>query len=192
MNKRWIEDAFRCVRLRCDFEMRYALEYATRVVMSMSIVPDDVRDKGSHDDRPKKMRLTATQTPHKWDWVSAAILGNPLSFSLHPPSFITTLLLATLLLAIHLLATPDRLTSAWIRHPPVGNGDWGNSRILRRVRRIRLNFLDLYSIIKWTLLNSLLILKSLAEKVRERERERERERQKLAKNCKIQVDVKKF
>lgn len=38
--------------------------------------------------RPEKKRLTATQTPHKWDWVSAAILGNPLSFSLlhhHPP-----------------------------------------------------------------------------------------------------------
>jgi len=119
MNKRWIEDAFR----RVSIKMWFRDEIRNARIMSMSIVPDDVRDKGSHDDRPKKMRLTTTQTPHKWDWVSAAILGNPLSFSLHPPSFITTLLRVTLLLATHLLASPDRLTSAWIRrHPPSAMG----------------------------------------------------------------------
>jgi len=80
-------------------------------VLSVSIVPDDVRER-SHDDRPEEKRLIATQTPHKWDWVSAAFLGNPLSFSLHPPSFVTTLLLITLL-----LASPDRLTSAWTPPP---------------------------------------------------------------------------
>lgn len=121
MNKRWIENAFRCVSI----EMWFRNERRTwiRNARVTSIVPDDVLDEESHDDRPKKMRLTATQTPHKWDWVSVAILGNPLSFSLHPPSFITTLLLVTLLLATLLFATPDRLTSAWThRHPPTAIG----------------------------------------------------------------------
>jgi len=33
-------------------------------VLSVSIVPDDVRER-SHDDRPEEKRLIATQTPHK-------------------------------------------------------------------------------------------------------------------------------
>lgn len=117
----------------------------------------------------KKRRLTATQTPHKWDWVSAAILvALSLSFSLHPPSFTTTILLATLL-----FATPDRLTSAWARrHPPSAMRNWENSRILRRIRAES----------DWIFLDShdWILLITNVKKVE----------QKLTKNCTTQIDIK--
>lgn len=39
----------------------------TRILL-MSIVPNDVRVEGSHDDRPEERRLIATRTLHKRDW----------------------------------------------------------------------------------------------------------------------------
>lgn len=108
-SKRWI------AKMRFDRDVvsrEDALECATRQLCQcrLYLMMCEMREIMTADRKrrgwPRHRRHTnETESPPR----SSVALS--LFFSLHPPSFITTLLLLTLL-----FATPDRLTSAWAHH----------------------------------------------------------------------------